>query len=167
MKSLSWGRFNGFDNPCNPEIIESPFFEVKTFNPQSAGDCHEYEFLYSNQPIFRWYSLLTFFYTDKNIRSAINYKSTCPENGPQNLERKKVKPDAGLEPATVGLKVQRSTDWANQAPIHCHHIPVFEKYHLEKPIAIKIETGIHWPWTVQTFPEAVGMVRGTHIKSSF
>ena len=28
---------------------------------------------------------------------------------------KKVKPDAGLEPATVGLKVQRSTDWANQA----------------------------------------------------
>ena len=27
----------------------------------------------------------------------------------------KVKPDAGLEPVTVGLKVQRSTDWANQA----------------------------------------------------
>ena len=27
----------------------------------------------------------------------------------------KIKPDAGLEPATVGLKVQRSTDWANQA----------------------------------------------------
>ena len=26
-------------------------------------------------------------------------------------------PDAGLEPATVGLKVQRSTDWANQASI--------------------------------------------------
>ena len=28
---------------------------------------------------------------------------------------KNIKPDAGLEPATVGLKVQRSTDWANQA----------------------------------------------------
>ena len=27
----------------------------------------------------------------------------------------KSEPDAGLEPATVGLKVQRSTDWANQA----------------------------------------------------
>ena len=27
----------------------------------------------------------------------------------------KHEPDAGLEPATVGLKVQRSTDWANQA----------------------------------------------------
>ena len=27
----------------------------------------------------------------------------------------KFEPDAGLEPATVGLKVQRSTDWANQA----------------------------------------------------
>ena len=32
---------------------------------------------------------------------------------------KKVKPDAGLEPATVGLKVQRSTDWANQALQNC------------------------------------------------
>ena len=32
---------------------------------------------------------------------------------------KKIKPDAGLEPATVGLKVQRSTDWANQAPERC------------------------------------------------
>ena len=32
---------------------------------------------------------------------------------------KKVKPDAGLEPATVGLKVQRSTDWANQALRNC------------------------------------------------
>ena len=29
----------------------------------------------------------------------------------------KNEPDAGLEPATVGLKVQRSTDWANQASI--------------------------------------------------
>ena len=27
-----------------------------------------------------------------------------------NNKVKKVKPDAGLEPATVGLKVQRSTD---------------------------------------------------------
>ena len=33
----------------------------------------------------------------------------------------KVKPDAGLEPATVGLKVQRSTDWANQARLVRHH----------------------------------------------
>ena len=31
----------------------------------------------------------------------------------------KSEPDAGLEPAAVGLKVQRSTDWANQAcPSH-------------------------------------------------
>ena len=28
---------------------------------------------------------------------------------------RKREPDAGLEPAAVGLKVQRSTDWANQA----------------------------------------------------
>ena len=28
----------------------------------------------------------------------------------ERFERKKIKPDAGLEPATVGLKVQRSTD---------------------------------------------------------
>ena len=31
------------------------------------------------------------------------------------LSSGKNKPDAGLEPAAVGLKVQRSTDWANQA----------------------------------------------------
>ena len=28
----------------------------------------------------------------------------------KDLKEKKIKPDAGLEPATVGLKVQRSTD---------------------------------------------------------
>ena len=33
-----------------------------------------------------------------------------------DFDDEKCKPDAGLEPATVGLKVQRSTDWANQAP---------------------------------------------------
>ena len=27
----------------------------------------------------------------------------------------KTTPDVGLEPTTVGLKVQRSTDWANRA----------------------------------------------------
>ena len=32
-----------------------------------------------------------------------------------DFDDEKCKPDAGLEPATVGLKVQRSTDWANQA----------------------------------------------------
>ena len=39
----------------------------------------------------------------------------------KNRKNQKFKPDAGLEPATVGLKVQRSTDWANQA---------LEKYHI-------------------------------------
>ena len=36
-------------------------------------------------------------------------------NSWKQFSSKKVQPDAGLEPATVGLKVQRSTDWANQA----------------------------------------------------
>ena len=36
-------------------------------------------------------------------------------NSEENFPEVKVQPDAGLEPATVGLKVQRSTDWANQA----------------------------------------------------
>ena len=42
---------------------------------------------------------------------------------------KKVKPDAGLEPATVGLKVQRSTDWANQARKYIQtYVIIFSKY---------------------------------------
>ena len=35
-----------------------------------------------------------------------------------SLQFEKREPDAGLEPAAVGLKVQRSTDWANQAWWH-------------------------------------------------
>ena len=31
-----------------------------TQNPWSAGGCHEYDFVYSNQPIFQWYSLLNY-----------------------------------------------------------------------------------------------------------
>ena len=50
------------------------------------------------------------------------------ESGPKwtvmdesKVDGPKLKPDAGLEPATVGLKVQRSTDWANQARSPRHH----------------------------------------------
>ena len=58
-----------------------------------------------------------FFYFD------IFYITILGNSGENFPEEKilKVQPDAGLEPATVGLKVQRSTDWANQARLQNRH----------------------------------------------
>ena len=52
------------------------------------------------------------FYLNDELRNAeIDIK--C------NNAKKNISPDKGLEPLTSGLKVPRSTDWANRALTNC------------------------------------------------